>query len=101
MTCHVSIFAPVERWDTHVEPLSGGECLSVVQRLDRGKDIGITLHEGSDLHEKFTTFETGSVVSPDILECVSSSVEGDVDIGGCTFHDGAENLAGGGVDSAV
>jgi len=80
-----------------IETLGNGKSLSVVEGFKGSKDVDISLHQGSDLHEQLASFETGNVESPGGVESIVGSIKSDLDVGSETLGDLDENLTGGGV----
>lgn len=66
----------------NIKALGDGKGLSVVERFEGSEDINISLHQGSDLHQVFSSLETRAVGSPSGVESLVGSVEAELDIGG-------------------
>lgn len=84
-----------------VEALGDREDLSVVESLEGGEDVDVSLNQRGDLHQQLASLETGSVLAPSRLEGLVGTVESVVDIGGETLGDLDEDLTGGGVVDAA
>jgi hypothetical protein len=86
---------------THVKGLGHGVGLAVVERLDRGEDVEVALHELGDLDEVLAPLKAGAVGAPGGVEGLVRGVDGHLDVGGETLGDGGDGLAGGRVDDAA
>lgn len=84
-----------------IEALGDGKSLTVVERFEGSKNIDISLHQASDLHEILASLETGAVESPSGVESLVSAVEGKFHIGRETLGNLYEDLTGGRVVDAA
>jgi len=81
-----------------IEALGSRERLTVVESLDTGKDVQISLDELGDLGENSSSLEPWGVVAPDSVECLSGNLDGDIDISGESLWNGGQVLSRGWVD---
>ena len=83
-----------------IETLGNGKSLSVVEGFEGSKDIDISLHQGSDLHEQLASLETWNVESPGGVKGIVGGIKSDLDVGSETLGDLDEDFTSGGVVDA-
>jgi hypothetical protein len=83
-----------------IETLGNGKSLSVVEGFEGSKDIDISFHQGSDLHEQLASLETWNVESPGGVEGIVGGIKSDFNVGSETLGDLDEDLTSGGVVDA-
>jgi hypothetical protein len=91
---------PTSNIFTYIKAFGSTEHFAVVQGLERGQDVEVSLHQLCDTDAKLSPLKTGDIQAP-LFEGGTSSLNGVVDIGRKTFRDGDDLLTVGGVDDAV
>jgi len=83
-----------------IETLGNGKSLSVVEGFEGSKDVDISLHQGSDLHEQLASLETWNVESPGGVEGIVGGIKSDLNVGSETLRNLDEDFTSGGVVDA-
>jgi hypothetical protein len=83
-----------------IETLGNGKSLSVVEGFEGSKDIDISLHQGSDLHEQLASLETWNVESPGGVEGIVGGIKSDFNVGSETLGDLDKDFTSGGIVDA-
>ena len=79
---------------------SPAERLAVVERLERGENVDVHLHEVGEFCEKARTLDAARVETPGGVEGVVGGLDGGIDVLGGTLGDAGGDLAVRRVDDA-
>lgn len=100
LVCPTTVVSEDSSGFSDIETLGNSKGLSVVEGFKGSKDIDISLHQGSDLHEQLASLETWDVETPGGVEGIVSGIKSDLDVGSETLGDLDEDLTSGGVVDA-
>jgi len=100
LVCPSTVVSEDSSGFSDVETLGNSKGLSVVEGFKGSKDIDISLHQGSNLHEQLASLETWNVESPGGVEGIVGSIKSDLNVGSETLGDLDEDLTSGRVVDA-